>query len=183
MQFLVSRPLHNLPQAARPSGTSLANQVPLSGPGNGGGSVSSTQSVTGSGGTSVDVISSTVNVSGQFAGSVPDSSKTALDLPLTLDLAISLGLRNNLGKVTEANSVLQARGQRVVSRSNLLPNVSSSLAESLQRINLASQGIRVPSIPEVIGPFNFFDARAISLNQSIFDLVAIRNLHSATQNV
>jgi hypothetical protein len=35
----------------------------------------------------------------------------------------------------------------------------------------------------VIGPFNFFDARAISLNQSIFDLVAIRNLHSATQNV
>ncbi len=124
-----------------------------------------------------------MNVSGQFAGSVPDSSKTALDLPLTLDLAISLGLRNNLGKVTEANSVLQARGQRIVSRSNLLPNVSSSLAESLERINLASQGIRVPSIPEVIGPFNFFDARAISLNQSIFDLVAIRNLHSATQNV
>jgi outer membrane protein TolC len=165
------------------SGTTLANQVPLSGRSGVGGSVLATQSVTGTGGSSVDVISSTVNVSGQFDGSVPDGSKTALDLPLTLDLAISLGLRNNLGQVTETNGVLQARGQRIVSRSNLLPNVSSSLAESLERVNLDAQGLRSPSIPGVVGPYNFFDARAISLNQSIFDLVAIRNLRGATQNV
>ena len=172
------------PSSAAPaSGTTLANQVPLSGRGNAGGSVSATQSVTGSGGSSVDVISSSVNVGGQFAGSVPDRSKAALDLPLTLDLAISLGLRNNLGQVTEANGVLQARGQRLVSRSNLLPNVSSSLAESLARVNLDAQGLRSPTIPGVVGPYNFFDARAVSLNQRIFDLVAIRNLRSATQNL
>jgi len=169
--------------AARTSGTTSANQLPLSGRGNMSGSVLATQSVTGSGGSSVDVISSSVNVSGQFAGSAPDGSKTALDLPLTLDMAISLGLRNNLGQVTEVNGVLQARGERLVSRSNLLPNVSSSLAESLERVNLGAQGLRSPNIPSVVGPYNFFDARAISLNQSIFDLVAIKNLHSATQNV
>jgi outer membrane protein TolC len=157
--------------------------VPLSGRGSVGGSVSATQSVTGSGGSSVDVISSSVNVSGQYAGSVPDASKSALGLPLTLDLAIRLGLRNNLGQVTEANAVLQARGQRLVARSSLLPNVSSSFAESLDRVNLAAQGLKDTTIPTVIGPFNFLDARAIILNQSIFDLVAIRNLHSATQNV
>jgi outer membrane protein TolC len=131
----------------------------------------------------VDVISSSVNVSGQFTGSVPNGARLALDLPLTLDLAISLGLRNNLGQVTETNGVLQARGQRLVSRSNLLPNVSSSLAESLERVNLDAQGLRSPSIPGVVGPYNFFNARAVSLNQSIFDLVAIRNLRGATQNV
>jgi len=129
------------------------------------------------------VISSSVSVSGQFTGSVSGSSKPALDLPLPLDLAISLGLRNNLGKISEANGIQQARGQRLVSRSNLLPDVSSSLAESLDRVNLASQGLRSPSIPGVVGPYNFFDARAISLNQSIFDLVAIRNFRGATYNV
>jgi outer membrane protein TolC len=182
---LVSRPgfAQSLSSTAPASGTTLANQVPLSGRGNVSSSVSASQSVTGSGGSSVDVISSTVNVSGQFAGSVPDGSKPALGLPLTLELAIRLGLRNNLGQVTETNGVLQARGQRVVSRSNLLPNVSSSLAESLERVNLDAQGLRSPTIPGVVGPYNFFDARAVSLNQSIFDLVAIRNLHSATQNV
>jgi outer membrane protein TolC len=182
---LIGRPVfaQSAPTASPAGGTTLANQVPLSGRGNSGSSVSATQSVTGTGGSSVDVISSSVNVSGQFAGSVPDSSKSALDLPLTIDLAISLGLRNNLGQITETNGVLQARGQRLVSRSNLLPNISSSVAESLERVNLEAQGLRSPTIPAVVGPYNFFDARAISLNQIIFDLVAIRNLRSATQNV
>jgi outer membrane protein TolC len=34
-----------------------------------------------------------------------------------------------------------------------------------------------------VGPFNFFDARAARLNQAVFDLVRLGNLHSATENV
>ena len=156
-------------------------QVPLSGRGGTPGAVSTTQAVTASSGSTVDVISSSVNVSGQYSGSVPDSSTGVRNFSLTLDDAIKLGLRNNLGSVTEANSVLQARGQRLVSRSSLLPNASSSLGETLEKLNLAAEGLRSPLIPQVV-TVNFLDGRIVRLNQSIVDLVAIRNLHSATQS-
>jgi outer membrane protein TolC len=76
---------------------------------------------------------------------------------------------------------LQAKGQRLVSRSSLLPNASSSLGESLVKINLGAEGLRSPMIPGVV-TYNALDGRIIRLNQSIVDFVAIRNLHSATQS-
>jgi outer membrane protein TolC len=159
-----------------------ATQVPLSGRSVSPGSVSTTQVVTATGASSVDVSSSSVSVSGQYSGSVPASSAVLTNYALTLDDAIKLGLRNNLGSITEANSVLQARGLRLVSRSNLLPNASSSLGESLEKINLAAQGLRSPMIPGVV-TFNVLDGRVVKLNQSILDFVAIKNLHSATQSL
>jgi outer membrane protein TolC len=158
-----------------------AAQIPLSGRSGTPGAVSTTQSVTALGGSSVNIISGSVNVSGQYSGSVPDSSAVLTNFSLTLDDAIRLGLRNNLGSITEANGVLQARGQRLVARSSVLPNASSSLGESLQKINLAAEGLRSPMIPAVV-TFNYLDGRIIKLNQSIVDLVAIRNLHSANQS-
>jgi outer membrane protein TolC len=156
-------------------------QVPLSGRGGTPGSVTTAQSVTASSGSTVDVISSSVSVSGQYSGSVPDTSMGLSNFSLTLDDAIRLGLRNNLGSVTEANTVLQAKGQRLVSRSSLLPNASSSLGETLEKLNLASEGLRSSLIPAVV-TLNVLDGRIIRLNQSVVDLVAIRNLHSATQS-
>jgi outer membrane protein TolC len=158
-----------------------ATQLPLSGRGGAPGSVSTTQTVTASGGSSVNISTSSVNVSGQYSGSVPAGSGVLTNFPLTLDEAIRLGLRNNLGSITEANSVLQAKGQRLVSRSSLLPNASSSLGESLVKINLGAEGLRSPMIPGVV-TYNALDGRIIRLNQSIVDFVAIRNLHSATQS-
>jgi outer membrane protein TolC len=186
LAFVVWMPMFGQTSAAP---TSLANQLPLSGRANAGGSVSTTQAITNTGGgNSVNVVNSTVNVTSPYNGSVPDPSKANLVSPLTLDKALSLGLHNNLGQISQNNNVLDARGQRLVARSALLPNVSSSLGETLSKIVLAAQGLKgsalgISSLPAVIGPFNFFDARAVSVNQSLFDLVGIGNLRAATQNV
>jgi len=136
----------------------------------------------------VNIIDSTVNLTAPYNGSVPGNSNINLALPLTLDNALKLGLRNNLGQISQSNRVLQAKGQRLVARSALLPNVSSSIGETLSKIDLAAQGLTssasgIPGLPAVLGPFNFFDARAVRVSQTVFDLVRVGNLRSATQNL
>ncbi len=185
--LLVGTPL--LAQVASIANPSSATQLPLSGRSAGGGSVSTQQSITNSGGTnSVNVLNSTVSPSGAYAGSIPNGRPIDTSRPLTLDDALALGMRNNLGPISQNNAVLQARGERLVARSALLPNVSSSIGETLEKLDLAAQGLRsstigIPKLPAVIGPFNFFDARAVRFDQSVFDLVQLGNLRSATQNL
>jgi hypothetical protein len=54
--------------------TSQVNQLPLSGRGNANGSVSTTQSITNTGGgNSVNIVNSTVNLTSPYSGSVPDT--------------------------------------------------------------------------------------------------------------
>ena len=172
-----------------PVPASQVNQLPLSGRGSASGSVSTTESITNTGGgNSVNIVSSTVTLASPYNGSVPDTSKTDVVSPLTLDKALTLGLHNNLGQISQNNSVLDARGQRLVARSALLPNVSSSLGETLSKIDLAAQGLKssalgISGLPATIGPFNFFDARAVRVNQTVFDLVQIGNLRAATQDL
>ncbi len=177
------------PGAPSPSSSSSVVALPLSGRGISNGSVTATQSVPNASGTgSVNVINSTVTLTGPYAGSVPNSNPVDTTSPLTLETALKLGLRNNLGKVSQSNNVLQAAGQRVVARSALLPQVSSRLGETLEKVSLAAQGLKtssvpIPGLPSTIGPFNFFDARAVRLNQTLFDLVQLGNLRSATHNL
>jgi outer membrane protein TolC len=165
-----------------------ATQLPLSGRQSSTGAVSTTQSITNSGENSVNVINSTVNLAGPYSGSVPNGSPIDSSVPLTLDSALKLGLRNNLGQISQTNAVVQAKGQRVVARSALLPNISSSVGETLSKIDLAAQGLKssaigIPGLPSTIGPFNFFDARAVRVSQTLFDAVQLGNLRSATENV
>ena len=177
-----------LPAQTNSVSSSRANQLPFSGRANANGSVSATQSITNTGaGNSVNIVNSTVNLTSPYNGSVPDTPNTNVALPLTLDNALKLGLRNNLAEISRNNGVLEARGQRLVARSALMPNVSSSIGETLSKIDLAAQGLKssalgIPGLPAVLGPFNFFDARAVRVSQT-FDLVRIGNLQSATQNL
>ena len=178
-----------LPGQTNSVSTSQANQLPFSGRANANGSVSATQAITNTGsGNSVNIIDSTVNLTSPYNGSVPGASNINLALPLTLDNALKLGLRNNLGQISQNNRELDARGQRLIARSALLPNVSSSIGETLSKIDLAAQGLKssalgIPGLPATIGPFNFFDARAVQVSQTVLDLVQVGNLHSATQNL
>ncbi len=160
-----------------------AAQVPLSGQAALAGSVSIMQQTTGSGGgNSVDIINSTVSVQGPYSGSVPAGSAPEGVLSLTLEAALAMGLRENLGAISQSAAVQQATGQRQVARSELLPQVDSAISEEFERLNLRTQGVETKSFPESV-KFNFYDARAARLNQSVFDLVRIRNLHSATENL
>ena len=68
-------------------------------------------------------------------------------------------------------------------RSALLPYVSSNLLASDQQINLAALGFTgFPGVPQIVGPFHYFDLRA-GASQSVFDLTRIRNYRGSQENV
>jgi outer membrane protein TolC len=165
------------------TGPSPVSQVPLSGRQNQSGSVSITQRTTNvGGGNSVNVVDSSVDVQSGYSGSVANGNATGGVLSLTLHEALSRGLRFNLGAISQSTAVTQAQGQRAVARSSLLPNLNSAISEEFERLNLRTQGVESNTFP-LAAKFNFFDARAARLNQSVFDLVRIENLHAASENL
>ncbi len=117
-----------------------------------------------------------------FQGGVPSGQVTAEEIPLTLADAIARGLRSNLGAILGGTAVEAARGARRETLADLLPQVRLSASEVRQKINLAAYGFTGPGIPELVGPFNVFDARAHVL-QSVLDLRAIHRAHAAADAV
>jgi len=103
-----------------------------------------------------------------FLGSVPTGKPTAEVIPLSFSDAIERGLRQNLGLLLSQDNTMAARGQRWRELSALLPQVSGSIAEYLQTVSLAQFGFKIPGIPRVVGPYNYFDARGY-LTQSVFN--------------
>lgn len=175
------------PARAQQSGgsqTTTATQLPLSGRTGETGSVTTTQSTVNSGGAnSVNLINSTVNVQGPYLGSVQNGKASATRLSLTLADAIHQGLHYNLGDITSAQSIRQAEGQRYAALNALLPQVNGYLKEDVQQVDLAALGLKFnfPGVPKIVGPYNYFDLRA-TLNQTIADLVKIRNYRASREN-
>ena len=93
-----------------------------------------------------------------------------------------MGLRSNLGALSQSAAVQQAQGRATVARSTLLPQVNTVVSEAFEKINIRTLGVSSPIFPTA-SKFNYYDARAARLNQSVFDLVRIRNLQSAGQEV
>jgi outer membrane protein TolC len=98
--------------------------------------------------------------SSNFQGSVPQGVASPQTIDLTLDEAIQRGLRNNLGVILSGTQTASARGQRLSQLQNLLPSVDAHIQESEMQTDLAAEGLRLPGIPAVIGPFGFTDIRA-----------------------
>ena len=117
-----------------------------------------------------------------FQGGVPSGQVAAEEMPLTLADAIARGLRSNLGAILGGTAVEAAQGARREALAELLPQVGLSAAEVRQKINLAAYGFTGPGIPELVGPFNVFDARA-HIVQSVLDLHAIHRAHAARDAV
>jgi outer membrane protein TolC len=186
--MLAFAPLHAWPQLGTPAASSqgtTATQLPLSGRSAQSGSVATTESAIPGTTTSVNTINPSVQVQGPFSGSV---SGTPFSGRLSLQEAVQRGLRFNLGSVGLSQLVQQAHGQSRVARSALLPNVTGSLAETVEQLNLRANGVRVTSpipgfgIPSIVGPFNFFDLRA-RLSQNVVDLTAWNNYRSSSEIV
>jgi outer membrane protein TolC len=122
---------------------------------------------------------------GPFQGSVSGPAPTPpSDQPvrLSLDDALQRGLRYNLGSVISLQDSRQAHGATIVSRADLLPNLSTGLRETVQQIDLAEFGFKLPpgsplAFPEVLGPSNYFDLRG-TLTQRVADLQALRSYQS-----
>ena len=118
-----------------------------------------------------------------FQGSVPTGVASPIPLSLTLRDAIDRGLRANLGLLLSGQVSETTRGERLRSLSALLPQVTGEVSENVQQINLKTRGInfQIPgvSIPTIVGPFHFTDARAYA-SFSAFDY-SLRKSYRAAQ--
>ena len=165
---------------------SQASSLPVSGRNVQNGSVTATQSPVPGTTTSVNTINPSIQVQGPYAGSASSTVTAPFNGKLSLREAIERGLAYNLGPIGLNEILHQARGQSRMSRSALLPNITGTVSESLEQINLRAAGLKlnVPfagfSLPTIIGPFNVTDFRA-RLSQTIFDFTALNNYRSAEQ--
>jgi outer membrane protein TolC len=116
-----------------------------------------------------------------FQGSVMQQKPTEAVLPLSLDDAIQRGLKYNLGVVLSNQNTLSASGSRLQELQALLPVANASLKESVQQVNLAAEGLRIPGFPTIIGPFGYTDAR-LSLNWSLINVASLQNYLAAKHN-
>jgi outer membrane protein TolC len=91
---------------------------------------------------------------------VTTDKATADRLSLTLDDAVQRGLKANLGLLLSDTQSAGARGQRLQELQALLPKIDANLKEAYVQSDLAAQGLRIPGIPAVVGPFGYTDVRA-----------------------
>ena len=125
-----------------------------------------------------------------FFGGVPTGDATAEPITVPVLDAIRRALDYNLGVLTAEDNLGRAQGARWRALSDQLPNVSARVSETRQKLNLAAfgfgtfanTGANFPSFPNIVGPFNVFDAR-VNLSQAIFDLHAINNTRAENHNV
>ena len=171
-------------QNSSQSQRSVATPLPLSGRSGQGGSVTAIEAPIAGTTNSVNTINSSVQAQGPYAGSSSSTARLPFSGKLSLREAVDRGLHHNLGATGLNNTVRQAQGQSQIARSALLPNVSGYLAETLQQVNLAAQGLRIHipipgfSFPTIVGPYNNIDLRG-SVSQSVLDLTAWNNYRSS----
>jgi outer membrane protein TolC len=121
-----------------------------------------------------------------FAGSVPTKPVPGR-MSLSLQDAIDLGLKHNLGLLLSSADTRAARGERWLALSALLPHVTADPYVAESKTNLAEVGLgnaaaNVFHISPASGPFSYFDARA-GLSQTVFDWKAINAARAASENV
>jgi len=125
---------------------------------------------------------------GSFLGGVPSGDVSPTVIKITVVAAIQKALEHNLGVLTAEQSLGQPEGARWRMLAELLPNVNGRVSETRQTINLAAFGFSggpgspFAGIPQIVGPFNVFDAR-VFLSQSVFDVGAINNARAESHNV
>jgi outer membrane protein TolC len=119
----------------------------------------------------------------QFLGGQVTEKPVPGTVNLSLLDAIDRGLKHNLGLLLTQHNQAGAAGSERVARADLLPNITTRTAETIQQNNLAAFGFPLPAgTNPVVGPFSVFDARAY-LTQPILDLKALANTRTAAQNL
>ncbi len=100
-----------------------------------------------------------------FQGSASAGPASDQPLSLSLDDALKMGLRYNLGGITAEQSSQRATGENIVARSLLFPNLSGGARENVEQIDLASFGFKFQVSAE---PGHFYSEyrRAVQLLRS-----------------
>jgi outer membrane protein TolC len=120
-----------------------------------------------------------------FSGSVPTKLVPGR-MPLSLQDAIALGLKHNLGLLLSSADTRAARGERWQTLSALLPHVTAAPFVAESKTNIAEVGLgnitTLFHISPAVGPFSYFDARA-AVSQTVFDWKSISSARAANANV
>jgi outer membrane protein TolC len=168
------------------TGSSRATALPASGRTSQAGSVAAQESA--APGSGVATVDSSIQVNGNYSGSVVVSNVPNGSITLTLADALRFGLRTNLGTISADNSQQAARAERIQALSALLPNISANASETSTQVNLAAYGFqfKLPpglnfSIPTVVGPFSYSQLQG-SLSQSVYDPVLRRNWKASKES-
>jgi outer membrane protein TolC len=116
--------------------------------------------------------------SSAITGSVPSGPVSNEVIHLTLRDAITQALRYNLASIETGENTRMARGQRLLALSRLLPNISAGASETVVQGNLATYGLKLPGVSNVIGPYSYtlLDASA---SQALFNFESIQRFHAA----
>src|SRR5262249_39995462 len=91
------------------------------------------------------------SASSQTSGSVPSGTRTSEVLRLTLRDAVARAVRYNQGSIESGENARNARGQRLLALSGLLPRVTASANEVVTKVSLVPSGIsqtRILRIPD-----------------------------------
>jgi outer membrane protein TolC len=135
-----------------------------------------------------NVVNSSIQIGGDFQGSVQNGKTPAGPATLTLADAVKLGLAANLGVLTADDTVRATRAERLRALSNLLPSISVDATETSTQVNLAAFGFKfnLPpglgfSIPTVVGPFQYSQLLG-NLSQTVWDPVSRRNWRASQES-
>src|SRR5205807_6719944 len=128
-------------------------------------------------------VSGALGTRSPFLGSVPTGTLSGAVLPLSLSDALDRGLKYNLGLIESDVRTRAARAERLRNLSELLPNISASVSQSAEQVNLAALGVKIPlaGFPVIVGPFGVEDARAY-WSQKLFDWNAVEKLRASQNN-
>ena len=125
----------------------------------------------------------------RFAGNVTVQQATAGALPLSLDEAITRGLKSNLAMELSRQNERAVKGQVLTVGNYLLPNMTASGQISAQEINLAAEGFNGSSLAEFGIPPGSFNpivkvntaGAQLNLTQQLFNVPAYYLLRAAQQ--
>ena len=116
-----------------------------------------------------------------YQGSVVEDKPVEGVLPLSLDDAIQRGLKHNLGYILSNVNTTNVNGSRLQELQELLPTIKAKGEVSVQQVNLAAEGLRIPGFPQIIGPFGFSDIRGY-LDWSLLNIASLRNYLASKHN-
>lgn len=106
------------------------------------------------------------------AQTLPAASPSEV-LRLTLDQSVKLALRQNPTAQIAVLTAAQSEQDKNIARADLLPQLSATVSDEAQKINLLSQfggkAIPIPGFPKSLGPYQIFSAGP-SVSTPVFDL-------------
>jgi outer membrane protein TolC len=120
-------------------------------------------------------------ISDSYRGSAVQQKATPGELPLSLDDAMQLGLKNNLGAILQNTNVKSEGGSKLQQLQALLPTVTGTAQAAVSQVNLQAEGLKIPGFPAVIGPFGYTDFRA-TLNQTLLNVSSLQSYLASKHN-